>query len=130
MPSSKKIRLIYDFYENDYGFEQETKINDFATEQFIDFEKGIPELVNLEAKMDTLIILEGRKNKMRPGDILGALTGEAGGLKSEDIGKIEIHDFFAYVAVSKNLAKTALMRLQTGRIKGRKVRVEWPKSGV
>ena len=101
-----------------------------GSEQFIDFEKGIPELVNLEAKMDTLIILEGRKNKMRPGDILGALTGEAGGLKSEDIGKIEIHDFFAYVAVSKNLAKTALMRLQTGRIKGRKVRVEWPKSGV
>jgi ATP-independent RNA helicase DbpA len=96
-------------------------------EQIIEFEKGIPEKVNLEAKMDTLIILEGRKNKMRPGDILGALTGDAGGLKGEDIGKIEIHDFFSYVAVSKKLAKTALMRLQLGRIKGRKVRVEWPR---
>ena len=100
-----------------------------GSEQIIDFEKSVPAPVNLEAKMDTLIILEGRKNKMRPGDILGALTGEAGALSAEDIGKIEIHDFFAYVAVSKKLAKTALMRLQNGRIKGRKVRVEWPKSG-
>ncbi len=101
-----------------------------GSETIIDYEKGIPVPVNLEAKMDTLIILEGRKNKMRPGDILGALTGDAGGLKGEDIGKIEIHDFFSYVAVAKKLASTALMRLQNGRIKGRKVRVEWPKMGI
>ena len=98
-----------------------------GNEVIVDFEKGIPEPVDLDAKMDTLIILEGRKNKMRPGDILGALTGEAGGLKGDDIGKIEIHDFFSYVAVKKKLASTALMRLQNGRIKGRKVRVEWPR---
>jgi ATP-independent RNA helicase DbpA len=98
-----------------------------GNEVIVDFEKSIPEHVDLDAKMDTLIILEGRKNKMRPGDILGALTGEAGGLKGDDIGKIEIHDFFSYVAVKKKLASTALMRLQNGRIKGRKVRVEWPR---
>ena len=83
--------------------------------------------IQQESKMVTLFIAAGRKNKMRPGDILGALTGEAGGLKSEDVGKIEIHDFFAYVAVAKDVAKDAFQALQNGRIKGRRVRVEYVK---
>jgi ATP-independent RNA helicase DbpA len=83
--------------------------------------------VDLEAKMATLLFFEGRKKKMRAGDILGALTGDAGGLKGEQIGKIEIHDFHAFVAVERSVAKIALDRLQHGRIKGRKVRVEFPK---
>ena len=77
-----------------------------------------------DAKMATLYISGGRKEKMRPGDILGALTGEAGSLKAEDVGKIEIHDHFAYVAVSKSIAAIALQRLRDGRIKGRKFRIE------
>jgi len=81
----------------------------------------------LQAQMETLIILEGRKNKMRPGDILGALTGEAGGLKGDQVGKIEIHDFHAFVAIEKKSAALALSRLQNGRIKGRKVRVDRPR---
>jgi ATP-independent RNA helicase DbpA len=81
----------------------------------------------LQATMETLILLEGRKNKMRPGDILGALTGEAGGLSGEQVGKIEIHDFHAFVAVDKRVAARALERLQNGRIKGRRVRVERPR---
>ena len=60
---------------------------------------------------------------MRPGDILGALTGEAGGLAAADVGKIEIHDHFSYVAVSSRVAERALQRLRDGRIKGRKFRV-------
>ena len=74
--------------------------------------------------METLLIAGGRKDKVRPGDILGALTGEAGGLKASDIGKIEIHDNFSYVAVSAGVAKVALQRLNNGKIKGRKFRVE------
>ena len=76
------------------------------------------------AEMETLFISGGRKQKMRPGDILGALTGEAGGLKGTDIGKIEIHDNFSYVAVAKAVAAVALERLRNGKIKGRKFRVE------
>jgi ATP-independent RNA helicase DbpA len=76
-----------------------------------------------EARMETLFISGGRKNKIRPGDILGALTGDAG-LLGEEIGKIEIHDFFSYVAIQKKVSRTALARLQNGRIKGRKWRVE------
>jgi ATP-independent RNA helicase DbpA len=77
------------------------------------------------AKMMTLYIAAGRKDKLRPGDILGALTGEAGGLSGEKVGKIEIHDRFAYVAVAAPVASLALQRLRDGRIKGRKFRIEF-----
>ncbi len=73
------------------------------------------------AEMETLQISAGRKEKMRPGDILGALTGEAGQLKASDIGKIEIHDHYSFVAVTRHLAPLAMERLRDGRIKGRKL---------
>lgn len=76
------------------------------------------------AAMATLQIMGGRKDKLRPGDILGALTGETGGLQASDIGKIEIHDRFAYVAVTKSLANRVLSSLLNGRVKGRKFHVE------
>ena len=81
-----------------------------------------PALTN--AAMVTLYISGGRKEKVRPGDILGALTGEAGGLAGADIGKIEIHDHFAYVAIRSHLADAAVTSLRDGRIKGRKFQVE------
>ncbi|MCY1014722.1 ATP-dependent RNA helicase DbpA [Pyxidicoccus sp. MSG2] len=80
--------------------------------------------VKLEAAWETLCISAGRKDKMRPGDILGALTGEAGGLSASDVGKIEIQDRLSYVAVAKRVAKVAFQRLSEGRIKGRKARIE------
>jgi ATP-independent RNA helicase DbpA len=73
-------------------------------------------------KMETVLISGGRKDKVRPGDILGALTGEAGGLKSEDIGRIEIQDRLSYVAVSRRVARHAVEQLNNGRIKGRRFR--------
>ncbi len=83
---------------------------------------------DISARMETLYISAGRKDKMRPGDILGALTGEAGGLRAADIGKIEIHDRFSYVAISKAVAPQAMKSLTEGRVKGRKVRVEFVRS--
>jgi ATP-independent RNA helicase DbpA len=77
-----------------------------------------------EAAMVTLFISGGRKEKMRPGDILGALTGEAGRLDAKDVGKIEIHDHFSYVAVSNPISQKALLALRNGRIKGRKFTIE------
>ena len=72
--------------------------------------------------MDTLQILGGRKDKIRPGDILGALTGEAG-FDAAQIGKIHITDFHSYVAVQRKLAHEAVKRLSAGKLKGRKVKV-------
>lgn len=78
----------------------------------------------LEAPMRTLFIGAGRKEKMRPGDIVGALTGESGGFDADVLGKIEIHAHHAWVAVVRELAPVAAKRLREGGVKGRKTRVE------
>ncbi|MBQ4854986.1 ATP-dependent RNA helicase DbpA [Rhodanobacter sp. B2A1Ga4] len=74
------------------------------------------------APMKTLVIDAGRQDKLRPGDILGALTGDAG-LEAKDIGKIDVFATRAYVAISRALANKALERLRAGKIKGRNFRV-------
>ena len=84
---------------------------------------ALAQALERDAKMATLRISGGRKEKVRPGDILGALTGEAGGLDAADIGKIEIHDHFSYVAVKKSISQGAQQSLSAGRIKGRKFQV-------
>ena len=70
----------------------------------------------------TLCIAGGRKQKVRPGDILGALTGEAG-IAGSAVGKIDVTDLQAYVAIEREFAKRALGQLINGRIKGRKFKV-------
>ena len=73
--------------------------------------------------MYTICIHGGRKDKLRPTDILGALTGDAGGLASSEVGKIEIHDRLTYVAIEQSVAEKALEALSSGRIKGRTFKV-------
>ena len=70
----------------------------------------------------TLRIDAGRTDKLRPGDILGALTGDAG-LKADAVGKIDVFPTRSYVAVARAQATQALARLREGKIKGRKFRV-------
>nr|WP_205247077.1 ATP-dependent RNA helicase DbpA [Enterobacter sp. Ap-1006] len=76
----------------------------------------------LEAEMATLCIDGGKKAKMRPGDILGALTGDMG-LEGADIGKIDVHPIHVYVAVRQSVARHAWKQLQQGKIKGKSVKV-------
>ena len=76
----------------------------------------------MQPPMETLQILGGRKEKIRPGDILGALTGEAG-FTFEQIGKINITEFHSYVAVAREISREAAKRLSNGKVKGRKVKV-------
>ena len=73
--------------------------------------------------MATLRIDAGRTDKLRPGDIVGALTGEAG-LAKEAIGKIDVFATRSYVAIARNQAREAVSRLQAGKIKGRRFRVQ------
>ena len=80
----------------------------------------------LEPPMVTLQILGGRKEKIRAGDVLGALTGEAGGERQftrEEVGKITVTDQSTYVAVARNLARQALRKLTAGKVKGKTVKV-------
>ncbi|WP_174718423.1 ATP-dependent RNA helicase DbpA [Azoarcus sp. DN11] len=72
--------------------------------------------------MVTLQILGGRKDKIRPGDVLGALTGEAG-FTREQVGKITVTDQTTYVAVVREIAGEAVRRLSAGRLKGKPVKV-------
>ncbi len=76
----------------------------------------------IQAAMETVCISGGRKDKIRPGDILGALTGEAG-LNSQDVGKIDIFDNHTYVAITSAMAAKAVKRLADGKIKGKKFKV-------
>jgi len=75
----------------------------------------------LQSPMQTIRIDAGRKNKIRPGDILGALTGDAG-LHSDLVGKIDIFDNFSYVAINRSAISQALRYLSNGKIKARSVR--------
>lgn len=75
-----------------------------------------------QAAMSTLRIDGGKTDKLRAGDILGALTGEAG-LPGKAIGKIDIFPTRSYVAISREQAGKAIARLEAGKIKGRRFRV-------
>ncbi len=75
-----------------------------------------------KSPMATLRIDGGKKQKVRPGDILGALTG-TNGIAGKQVGKIHLFDNWAYVAVSRDSAQTALTKLAEGKIKGRSFRV-------
>ncbi|MBL7557484.1 MAG: ATP-dependent RNA helicase DbpA [Bdellovibrionaceae bacterium] len=72
------------------------------------------------AAMQTISIGAGRKDKLRPGDILGALTNPLIGLKATDVGKIEVKDHHSFVAVNSNQAQTVLRKLRESKIKGKK----------
>ncbi len=72
--------------------------------------------------MATLQILGGRREKMRAGDVLGALTGSAG-FSAGQVGKIHINEHSTYVAVERSIARLALQKLSQGKVKGRTVKV-------
>ena len=86
----------------------------------------------LAAPMVTLCIMGGKKDKLRPGDLLGALTGDAG-LTKEQVGKINVFEFMTYVALERGVAEQAFKRLNGanplgrdfGNIKGRSFKMRF-----
>ncbi len=95
--------------QNTYGFEIE----------IAPLPKSVTEPA--QATMVTLQIDGGKKQKVRAGDIVGALTGE-GGIPGSCIGKIHIFDFSAFVAVNRDKKGVAIKKLSNGKIKGRQFR--------
>jgi ATP-dependent RNA helicase DbpA len=75
----------------------------------------------LLAPMVTVQILGGRKEKIRPGDVLGALTGD-GGFQGSQIGKINVTDFHTFVAVDRGIADKAAAALNRVNVKGKRVK--------
>lgn len=72
--------------------------------------------------MITIQIDGGKRDKVRPGDIVGALTGQDG-IKGDQIGKISVSQNFSYVAVKRVVHKVAFKKLENGKLKGRNFRV-------
>ena len=103
-----KIAQIGEHYERDITPEQMPPFN------LLDKPPYRPEMV-------TLMIDSGKKQKVRAGDILGALTGKDG-VAGRQVGKINVLDNVAFVAVERNASKPALRKLTEGNIKGRKIR--------
>jgi len=78
--------------------------------------------IPLKPNMTTLQIDGGKKQKLRPGDIVGALTGKDG-INGNQVGKIQVFDVKAYVAVESRVAKAALKKITNGKMKGKNFRV-------
>lgn len=73
---------------------------------------------DIDAKYRTIYLNSGKKNKLRAGDILGALTAGIK-LNKDDIGKIDILPFSSYVAVKKEVLDKALIGLNKNKVKGK-----------
>ena len=88
--------------------------------QYLELEAADPHY-RLVPQKTTIAFDAGRKNKLRPGDILGALTAGLG-LDKSQVGKIDIFDFHAYVSIDNAVAKNVVKELENKKIKGRNIR--------
>ena len=70
-------------------------------------------------KMATLYIGKGKKDKISKGDVVGFLC-KIGGLKSDEIGRIDVNDRYSYVAVKQKRLASVLRNVQGEKIKGLK----------
>lgn len=105
-----KIGLLEDYLEE--KFER----NDLPDIALLDEPVFYPSMV-------TLHIAGGKKQKLRAGDIVGALTG-IDGIPGTAIGKIQVDDNWSYVAVTNEHGKTAFNKLNEDTLKGRSFKVK------
>ena len=73
--------------------------------------------------MTTLYIGKGKKDKISKGDILGFLCKTCS-LKGADIGRIDVYERYAYVAVARGVARNVIKLAAGAKIKGMKTKVE------
>ena len=119
-----KEGLAFSFY---VGSERE-KLEEI--ENFLEVKNETLELADLNtnarfdlvAPMKTMYINGGKKDKVRPGDILGALVNEAG-LTASQVGNITIQDRQSFVAIEAAQINQTIEKLLNGKIKGRKFKV-------
>jgi ATP-independent RNA helicase DbpA len=96
---------------------------DYVQADTIDF--TIPEELPhpVAPRMVTLYIGKGKKDKISKGDVVGFLC-KSGGLKGTEIGRIDVYDYYAYVAIERNKLKSVLRNVQGEKLKGQKTKVE------
>jgi len=96
------------------------KFSDIKEEDISTIEDDIS--YKIDSNLRTIFINGGKKQKLRAGDILGALTAGIG-LQKDDIGKIDILDFSSYVAINKEKIIYVLEKLLKTKIKGKYYRI-------
>ena len=101
-----RLEQINDFLKSSYRAESAETVNP-------------DEDVSLEPDMITLSINGGRRNKISPGDLLGALTSPRDGISASDVGKIDRQDYITFVAIRRHAADKAMRLMEEGQIKGR-----------
>lgn len=109
---------LYSVYEIEKALEYKSANRLFEDFTSLKKEKGF----EMRPLYVTLVIEGGKKDKVRAGDLLGALTGDAG-LAGSSIGKIDIYERQSYVAIEAKLIEHAHKKLQNGKIKGKKFSV-------
>ncbi|MGN6802922.1 MAG: DEAD/DEAH box helicase [Ginsengibacter sp.] len=102
---------------------EEESIPDYITEEVQEI--GLTETYELpeKPKWTTLFIAAGKKDKVNKVDIVGFLTNK-GQLKKEDIGLIDVKDFFSFVAIRKSKMNHTLHLIKNEKIKNKKVKME------
>ena len=105
---------LYGAYEQEKADEYRGENRNFLDDSML---KGTTNF-ELPPQYITLVIEGGKKDKVRAGDLLGALTGDAG-LKGSSIGKIDIYDRQSYVAIERAFIDQAHKKLNSGKIKGK-----------
>ncbi len=93
-------------------------LNDSTPQELID-KNALPE----KPQWSTLFIAAGKKDKVNKIDIVGFLS-QKGNLKKEDIGLIEVKDFFSFVAIKKIKVSQVLMDIKNEKIKNKKVKID------
>lgn len=81
-----------------------------------------PVAIASRAPMATLYFQAGKKEKLSRGDIMGFIANN-GGIEASEIGRIDVRDHYALAAIPRQQAQATLKRLQTAKVKGRKVRI-------
>ncbi len=76
-----------------------------------------------EEGMARLFINIGKKQRVRPGDILGAIAGETG-IPGNIVGTIDMYDKYTFVEVPKNVAADVLEAMSSAKIKGKSISIE------
>lgn len=99
-------------------------------EKLPDYINTVSEQIDLPAttvlpekpKWSTLFVAAGKKDKVNKTDIVGFLSNK-GMLKKEDIGLIEVKDFFSFVAIRKSKVSQTLQLIKDQKIKNKKVKI-------
>ena len=99
-----------------------TFITDEVAELVVPANSPLPE----KPKWSTLFIAAGKKDKVNKIDIVGFL-GNKGHLNKDDIGLIEVKDFFSFVAIRKNKVGETLQLIRDQKIKNKKVKIDLAK---